>query len=107
MDYVIPATTQIQPESTEISDRTDDRSDYKAATLGFCNPKPTETENRNYRTDIRLPRTLRVGRGSAVLSRVPRYRQVGIWQRGRLHRRKGVAEHRAERMTDQIIKQQQ
>ena len=45
--------------------------------------------------------------GSAVLSRVPRYRQVGIWQRGRLHRRKGVAEHRAERMTGQITVQQQ
>ena len=45
--------------------------------------------------------------GSAVLSRVPCYRQVGIWQRGRLHRRKGVAEHRAERMSGQITVQQQ
>ena len=45
--------------------------------------------------------------GSAVLSRVQCYRQVGIWQRGRLHRRKGVAEHRAERMTGQITVQQQ
>ena len=43
MDYVIPATTQIQPESTEISDRWQGE-------------------------DIRLPRTLRVGRGSLVIA---------------------------------------
>ena len=41
MDYVIPATTQIQPESTEISDKWQE-------------------------ADIRLPRTLRDGRGSIV-----------------------------------------
>ena len=51
MDYVIPATTQMQPESTEISDRWQGE-------------------------DIRLPRTLRVGRGSAVLSRVPSLKQL-------------------------------
>ena len=43
MDYVIPATAQIQPESTEISDKWQE-------------------------ADIRLPRTLRVGRGSLVIA---------------------------------------